>query len=994
MNQRLQNYDNYKQLWDYYTGTAGMSPVEAAANLANVHAESRANPGALNPQDGSDGSDSRGILQWNAGRASRLDRFAKERGATANDLMLQAQYQVWESMEGPERANYARARQIIEETGDPAQGAMAIAKEYIRPASQHIPQRGDYGKMFYDMFAGGNPNGVQPGLQYSPQQGEALSREREQVMNDPNRLRFDLPGDGQDANAILKELARLSRPSPAPQIDMTPPGLERMQGAMNSEGPRQDMASPQMPTPMTPPEVQRTRPTLPGSGDERGPGAGLPYTMPTRPEGPPARPMPIEALPEGDSQFDQVARSVSADTALDMGIDPEDAPKTVAEAKAAVATSPQEGDSDEEAERKERRRLHAAQMLETLSVGLGQMSTRGGAVSLGGTLQNQRAEWERRDIRTREEEEQQRLQAQQAQQAQVLAQNLAGMGETGLARMAMSGPDGFATAAQAYQTLSTRKPSEVDAFLQMSPQARETALRQAGATADQARVGAQMPDIGAQMMETLIMPDPAAERQAQEDRMRINQAEGIYNSAAPYMSDPAVRQNIDSMLRNPTQANIDDAKKALIEAGGEVAEMAEPLSDLEAQIARNSGVPEEMIELAKQDPNAAEQVRSARGEGLVKQAEAAGEGMADQQMREREAQALVDTGVLTPTEGKVAAAAGVDVAFQARDEALEKREFDRQQEGVARMKAGLAQVYDDPAAKDLISSITDLDSAKEVGLQLREQFGTPDKIKSLQILSDNPELQALEIKMRTAEAGGSLSPAKERALNNEIDGISEGAEAIRKQRPVAMAMKDIWDLAANGAPSENGPWSGTVLTRMQSFATDLLGDEAEGLFLDTDRNVANRILEGYRGRYFGSASADIAGALSDMDVTLILQGFPATTDSNIKRAILAQSMVRDYEARQAYNQAELRWAIKNEDNPEKLFDADAKNAWLEEQMAARGKDALPKINTSSPELIDTISQWEANGNLTDNTVIYVENADPSKRFVFYRDFKQSIMEME
>lgn len=67
-------------------------PITAAAWAANINHESRFNPGAINPKDGRDGSDSIGVGQWNGARAQALRKFALERGANPNDINTQLAY--------------------------------------------------------------------------------------------------------------------------------------------------------------------------------------------------------------------------------------------------------------------------------------------------------------------------------------------------------------------------------------------------------------------------------------------------------------------------------------------------------------------------------------------------------------------------------------------------------------------------------------------------------------------------------------------------------------------------------------------------------------------------------------------------------------------------------------------------------------------------------------------------------------------------------------
>lgn len=71
---------------------AGDDHETAVAWAANLNHESTFRPGAVNPRDGRDGSDSIGLGQWNGPRARALQKFALERGMNPGDASTQLQY--------------------------------------------------------------------------------------------------------------------------------------------------------------------------------------------------------------------------------------------------------------------------------------------------------------------------------------------------------------------------------------------------------------------------------------------------------------------------------------------------------------------------------------------------------------------------------------------------------------------------------------------------------------------------------------------------------------------------------------------------------------------------------------------------------------------------------------------------------------------------------------------------------------------------------------
>lgn len=96
----------------------GISPVMAAGIIGNLVQESSLNTSARNPGDGSDGSDSIGLGQWNGARAKALQAFASARGASPDDFATQLDF-VLHELETTEGAAYERlkaARNVDEAT--------------------------------------------------------------------------------------------------------------------------------------------------------------------------------------------------------------------------------------------------------------------------------------------------------------------------------------------------------------------------------------------------------------------------------------------------------------------------------------------------------------------------------------------------------------------------------------------------------------------------------------------------------------------------------------------------------------------------------------------------------------------------------------------------------------------------------------------------------------------------------------------------------------
>ena len=599
---RLPNYNNFQQLWDFYTGKGGMSPTQAAGMLGNIYAESRANPTAVNPNDAGPGMDSFGVIQWNRGRRNALETFAQQRGKTADDLLLQAEFTLMEG-KGAERSGFMRGMQA--ET--PEEAAIGFAEGYIRPAAQHIPQRAEYGRMMYDIFANGNPNGVQPGLAFNPEQAARMSREREAIdSGEQPELTFGDRFSGSNAEGIVQELLALANPE-ASFEDVQPP----------MAGPRTGL-------------VEDEPPVVPGA--ETSPNLGGVPTAPTVPTADQideAFPAP-EGEPKTSEVIEGTLAPIAEASAYRLGVPVEDAPTTVEEVtRAATEPAPDEDDDSEEAEKKRIRRLVAADMLEVLSVGLGQMAV-GQAVNVGPQLADQRA-------RYAEQQAQEQAMQEQMAQAQTVAQELASMGMPGMARVAMSGPEGLAQALDTLGQVKGRAPTSMSAIERMTPEQRYEALRAAGADNQSAAIAAQFPDIAADMISTLVMPDPDAEAAAQAQAGVERELGALAQIGADYIDNPAVRAAATSAFSNTTPENVTNFRNALAEAGADLAAaeaeagQQTPLSEGEAMFYRGVATPEQ-IKLAKQDPRLAEVIRNAGTEGMEAGAEAAAQQAVETQV--------------------------------------------------------------------------------------------------------------------------------------------------------------------------------------------------------------------------------------------------------------------------------------------------------------------------------------------------------------------------
>lgn len=115
----------------------GMPAHVAEGIVMNLRDESGLNPG-INEQNpvvpGSRGG--YGLAQWTGPRRKALEAAAGQRGVSVDDPEFQLDFLVSE-LQGPEK----RAWESLSQTSTPGDAAAAFAKNFLRPAKEHLDRR-------------------------------------------------------------------------------------------------------------------------------------------------------------------------------------------------------------------------------------------------------------------------------------------------------------------------------------------------------------------------------------------------------------------------------------------------------------------------------------------------------------------------------------------------------------------------------------------------------------------------------------------------------------------------------------------------------------------------------------------------------------------------------------------------------------------------------------------------------------------------------------
>ncbi|RTL36066.1 MAG: hypothetical protein EKK48_27310 [Candidatus Melainabacteria bacterium] len=129
-----------KQLYDYFV-EHGFTPAQASGILGNIQTESSFKTSAYNAGEGAIG-----LCQWEGGRRTDLENFAREQGKPVTDWHVQADF-IMHELNGKE----SRAMAAIKSATTPQEAAVAFQSKYERSAA--LGDRAANAGNIYQQFA-------------------------------------------------------------------------------------------------------------------------------------------------------------------------------------------------------------------------------------------------------------------------------------------------------------------------------------------------------------------------------------------------------------------------------------------------------------------------------------------------------------------------------------------------------------------------------------------------------------------------------------------------------------------------------------------------------------------------------------------------------------------------------------------------------------------------------------------------------------------------
>jgi hypothetical protein len=121
---------NLQKIMSFLTGK-GLTPAQAAGVAGNWTVESSLNPNSVNRAEGAVG-----LGQWENGRLTNLQNFARARGKSEGDFQTQLDF-AWSELQGSENVAY---RALLTAT-TPAEAATIFDKQYERSAGTSRAER-------------------------------------------------------------------------------------------------------------------------------------------------------------------------------------------------------------------------------------------------------------------------------------------------------------------------------------------------------------------------------------------------------------------------------------------------------------------------------------------------------------------------------------------------------------------------------------------------------------------------------------------------------------------------------------------------------------------------------------------------------------------------------------------------------------------------------------------------------------------------------------
>lgn len=397
---------------------------------------------------------------------------------------------------------------------------------------------------------------------------------------------------------------------------------------------------------------------------------------------------------------------------------------------------------------------------------------------------------------------------------------------------------------------------------------------------------------------------PAAREAAAASMERSGNAD-----AAAIIRSGAPASVVSEYLKSGTPKDGGDENKAWTPAA-----LAQAANDVQvrnpklAEVLRNPGVPDKVktdAYLADLAVDPALKVEQGKTDIEIAKDKSAVDQQADAYA------ALGHTGIATAVRkaGNTADAAAAVTTAHAREQVQIDRDLVKSRgEAVANTISALDSDLQEAARNSITSQ--DLDNVMAAALN---RSGITLTQKDYQRAKVDPEFAKYVLAAKYAESG--LAPPGTRSEQAVLAEISDYGESFRKAQGMQKRLRTDMEMIRAQVVNpgvKTGALAGYIGVPLQSVAYSVLGDSAQNMFASDGTLVASAMTTMAQNGNFATASADLKGAISEVETKAFMSLFPKITDDRVKVLAMTQYYDKSSKLRDAEYNATLDWLADNE----------------------------------------------------------------------------------
>lgn len=306
-------------------------------------------------------------------------------------------------------------------------------------------------------------------------------------------------------------------------------------------------------------------------------------------------------------------------------------------------------------------------------------------------------------------------------------------------------------------------------------------------------------------------------------------------------------------------------------------------------------------------------------------------------------------------------------------------------------KANLQSVYGD---RFDLSGLDTVSTQDELDAVLSNIVDTvPSNIRSAMAGLNDPAIQSA-VNTTAAASAGEADPFEIIRNESQKAFVTETTRqraALDNRQNLRNSAQNTIDMIYNSRDARNigGPLS-PLLSYARGIANQTVGEQVANAIMGEDFDMVVRLVTANSGEFFGDFRAEGSGQLTEKEGEFFRAAMASNTDTAIKMALISQRILRMDQANQAALDARVSW--RREKMRAGDLDAIEDQAGLRDhintELENRGITMLPTVDMDA-DAQDVIADGLASGQITDQTVIRYMDGD-EVRYEFYGDIKDAL----